>query len=160
ARRRRRARMIARRPRTTAIVALALLATLDAACRSDRSRAAGGDASRRMSVCLYADPTTLDIRVQTTRNLRSVVGNIHHTLIAARGPDLDLVPQLATSWERIDPLTWRLHLRKGVSFTNGEPFNAEAVKYSIETQRAGRGGVRTYLTGITRVNPIDDYTVD
>jgi peptide/nickel transport system substrate-binding protein len=116
--------------------------------------------TQRLVVCLYADVSTLDIRVQTTRNLRSVVGNIHDTLVGLSGETLVLTPQLATSWENRDPLTWRLHLRRGVSFTNGEPFNAQAVKYSIESQQSGRGSVRTYLSNIAEVRAVDDFTVD
>jgi peptide/nickel transport system substrate-binding protein len=46
--------------------------------------------------------------------------------------DLNIRPRLATAWEQLDPTTWRFTLREGVSFQNGEPFNAEAVKFSIE----------------------------
>ena len=40
-------------------------------------------------------------------------------------------PSLATSWENVDPNTWRVSLRRGVTFQNGEPFNAEAVAVTI-----------------------------
>jgi peptide/nickel transport system substrate-binding protein len=43
-----------------------------------------------------------------------------------------LIPALATSWESIDPNTWRFHLRKGVNFSDGTPFTADDVAYSIE----------------------------
>ena len=33
-------------------------------------------------------------------------------------------PWLATSWENIDPLTWRFNLRRDVVFSDGTPFNA------------------------------------
>lgn len=124
------------------------------------SKEAAASMAKNITVCLPADVTTLDIRVQTTRNLRSIVGNIHDSLIATWGPKLELVPQLATSWEYIDPLTLRLKLRNGVTFTNGEAFNAQAVKYSIESQQGGKGTVRTYLSEIKEVRVVDDYTVD
>ncbi|MCB1491933.1 MAG: hypothetical protein KDJ77_09060, partial [Rhodobiaceae bacterium] len=34
-------------------------------------------------------------------------------------------PGLATSWEAVDPMTWRFHLREGVKFHDGEPFTAD-----------------------------------
>ncbi|MBL8628398.1 MAG: hypothetical protein JNM81_02140 [Rhodospirillaceae bacterium] len=40
-------------------------------------------------------------------------------------------PFLATSWEQVDPLTWRFKLREGVSFSNGKPFTAEAVAFAV-----------------------------
>lgn len=47
--------------------------------------------------------------------------------------DMELVPSLATSWEVSDDgREWTLQLREGVHFHNGEPFNADAVKYTFE----------------------------
>jgi len=47
-------------------------------------------------------------------------------------PKLELQPGLATKWERINDLTWRFHLRQGVQYHNGKPFNAETAKFSID----------------------------
>lgn len=46
--------------------------------------------------------------------------------------DLELVGQLADSWEAVDDTTWKFHIRQGVTFQNGNPLTAEAVKSSIE----------------------------
>ncbi|MBL8642902.1 MAG: ABC transporter substrate-binding protein [Rhodospirillaceae bacterium] len=43
----------------------------------------------------------------------------------------DVQPFLATSWEQIDPLTWRFKLREGVTFSNGAPFTADAVAFAV-----------------------------
>jgi len=43
----------------------------------------------------------------------------------------ELQPGLITSWERIDDLTWKFKLRKGVKFHNGKEFDAESAKLSI-----------------------------
>ena len=70
---------------------------------------------------------------------------------------------LAESWEQIEPQTWRFTLRQGITFHNGEPFNADAVVHSIGMAidpdftpwfRYASGGV---LGAATKV---DDYTVD
>jgi peptide/nickel transport system substrate-binding protein len=45
---------------------------------------------------------------------------------------LDIEPLLATSIKSINPTTWELTLKEGVKFHNGEPFDAESVKFSIE----------------------------
>ena len=42
----------------------------------------------------------------------SVNGAVYEGLVR-RGPDMKLEPCLATSWEMLDPLHWRFHLRKG-----------------------------------------------
>lgn len=78
------------------------------------------------------------------------------------GPSGKIEPSLAESWERIDPLTMRFHLRRGVRFHDGEKFDARAVKFSLEryvapeTRYPGFGFVET----IKSVRVVDDYTVD
>ncbi len=47
-----------------------------------------------------------------------------------------VVPWLVESWEQSkDGRTWSLHLRKGVKFTDGTPFNADAVRFNLERFR-------------------------
>ena len=46
--------------------------------------------------------------------------------------NLQLVGQLADSWENVDETTWKFHIRQGVTFQNGNPLTPEAVKASIE----------------------------
>ncbi|MGD1876084.1 MAG: ABC transporter substrate-binding protein [Kiloniellaceae bacterium] len=46
--------------------------------------------------------------------------------------DMNLVPGLATTWERTSPTVWHLHLREGVTFHDGTPLDAAAVKNSLE----------------------------
>jgi ABC-type transport system substrate-binding protein len=46
--------------------------------------------------------------------------------------DLILRPALATSWQLLDPITWRFELREGVTFHDGTPFSAEDVVFSLE----------------------------
>ncbi|CAG1003286.1 partial Heme-binding protein A, partial [Gammaproteobacteria bacterium] len=78
------------------------------------------------------------------------------------GTDGRLVPDLAESWEMVNPTTWRFHLRKGVKFHNGEEFNAETVKFTIEwnmdakNNRLSRRGV----PDVAKVNIVDSHTVD
>ena len=46
--------------------------------------------------------------------------------------NIELVPQLADSWERTGELTYCFHIRQGVKFSNGNDLTAEAVKASFE----------------------------
>lgn len=89
----------------------------------------------------------------------TVVVNIYDCLVD-RDADGKLIPSLATSWESIDAVTWRFHLRDNVFFQNGDPFRAEDVKFSIEY--AGKPVSRyKFIAGkIQQVNIVDDLTVD
>jgi len=74
-------------------------------------------------------------------------------------PDYGIVPVLATSWTLRPPNTWRFTLRRGVRFHNGQPFTAEAVKYTFDLiATTGGGGTPGFAKHGTTI--IDDYTVD
>jgi peptide/nickel transport system substrate-binding protein len=70
------------------------------------------------------------------------------------------VPGLATSWESSDnSQTWTFHLRQGVKFHDGSPFNATAVKYSIERTMSLGLGAAYIWSPVKEVNVLDTYTV-
>jgi len=70
------------------------------------------------------------------------------------------VPGLATSWESADSSqTWTFHLRQGVKFHDGSPFNATAVKYSIERAMSLGMGAAYIWSPVKEVNVLDTYTV-
>ena len=90
----------------------------------------------------------------------SYMANFFDGLLQRKGADGELMPALAERWERPDELTWKFYLRKGVTFHNGNPFNAEDVKFSFE--RLSNPEVSEFLnTGkqIETVEVVDEYTV-
>ncbi|MED1791389.1 ABC transporter substrate-binding protein [Brevibacillus nitrificans] len=88
------------------------------------------------------------------------IRNIYDPLID-RDKGGALIPALATEWKNIDPLTWEFKLREGVKFTNGEPFNAEAVKFNIDyiLDEKNNSFYRSRWKDIKEVKVIDDHTV-
>lgn len=72
--------------------------------------------------------------------------------------DYEIVGVLATDWEFVEPNTWRFTLRQGVTFHDGTPFTAEAVKYTFD-RIAERGGDNLRL-GPDSTVIVDDYTVE
>jgi peptide/nickel transport system substrate-binding protein len=71
-------------------------------------------------------------------------------------------PFLATSWEQIDPLTWRFKLREGVTFSNGKPFTAEAVVFAVNyVARPGSEGdaISRELVGLDSAQVEGPYSV-
>lgn len=59
------------------------------------------------------------------------IRNIYDPLID-RDEQGKLIPALATEWKQTNDLTWEIALRDDVTFHNGEPSNAEAVKFNID----------------------------
>ena len=87
--------------------------------------------------------------------------HIFDALVDFTGPDLTLKPMLATRWESPNPTTWRFYLRRDVKFHNGDPFTAEDVKFTIETELANKGAtVNAYLGPTEGARVIDPYTVE
>src|SRR5689334_7993460 len=70
------------------------------------------------------DPTTLDPHKQFSEKNHTIVQQIYEGLVRFN-PQGKVEPALAESWERIDPLRTRFHLRKDVLFHDGEIFNAK-----------------------------------
>ncbi|MFQ5954228.1 MAG: ABC transporter substrate-binding protein [Kiloniellales bacterium] len=87
------------------------------------------------------------------------LGNIYEGLIR-RGPNLEIEPALAESWEVVEPTRWRFHLRKGVKFHDGRPFTADDVLFSADRVRAETSDLKTRLAGVTDIVKVDDHTVD
>lgn len=73
------------------------------------------------------------------------------------GSDMTPQPLLAESWERIDDLTWQFNLRKGVTFHDGTPFNAQAAKFSLERQQ--KEGPAWTTPPLKMITAQDDYTL-
>jgi len=72
----------------------------------------------------------------------------------------NFIPRLATSWEKsADAKVWTFKLRKGVKFHNGEPFNAEAVKFSYNRVLRINKGPAQYFASFEEIKVLDDYTV-
>ena len=75
----------------------------------------------------------------------------------------NIIPSLATSWEPSEDFqTWTFRLRQGVTFHDGTPFNAAAVKYNYDRllRVPGQsGGAWTSYADENTVEVVDDYTV-
>ena len=78
-----------------------------------------------------ADITTLDPTQATQIHNLNLFYNIYDALVTWDPKDIGkVVPELAVSWRSVNPTTWQFKLRQGVKFHNGEPFNAEAAKFT------------------------------
>lgn len=101
------------------------------AAAADSDSTAAAASSGQLVIAQTSDILTMDPHMHRNRPTQNVIHTVFESLVN-QGADLNPVPELATEWEQVDDLTWRFHLREGVTFHNGEAFDAEDVKFSIE----------------------------
>lgn len=75
---------------------------------------------------------------------------------------MELQPALAEDWEQIDEYTWEFYLTEDAEFTDGTPFNADAVIATLErVTDPEEASPRAFMYDmIEEVNALDDYTVE
>ncbi|MDB6001390.1 MAG: transporter substrate-binding protein [Rhizobacter sp.] len=116
--------------------------------------------AQTLRVGLAEDPDALDPTLA-----RSFVGRVVFSALCDKLFDIDeklnIVPQLATSYEwSADSKSLTLKLRQGVTFHDGEKFDAAAVKYNIERHKTLPGSNRRgELAPVTSVDVVDAATV-
>src|SRR5262245_57949844 len=119
------------------------------------------NAEKVVTIARTAEAPSLDPHQATAAPSVYVYANIFDTLVV-QDRDLSLKPGLAERWEQTSPTTWRFHLRRGVTFHDGTPFNAQAVKFTFDRVL----DKKTPARGLSMAGPIsgatvvDDYTVD
>jgi peptide/nickel transport system substrate-binding protein len=113
-----------------------------------------------LRIGLAEDPDVLDPTLA-----RTFVGRIVFAGLCDKLLDLDeklnIVPQLATSYEwSADNKTLTLKLRSGVTFHDGEKFDAAAVKFNLERHKNMQGSNRRgELAPVSSVEVADPATV-
>ncbi len=120
--------------------------------------------AQELRVGVAADPVSVDPEVTVLTSGWAMLRHVYEPLLW-RDDGMKLIPVLAESWRRVNDLTWRFTLRKGVRFHTGEPFTAAAVKYTIDrirdpNNRFVNSQFRSYIAAIDKVNVLDDYTVE
>ena len=121
-------------------------------------------------VGLVAEPVNLDPAQVTDLNSNRVGRRIAETLLTFPEESTQIVPGLAESWVvSKDGLRYAFKLRKGVSFHDGTPLDAEAVKFSIDRQinpehpfnKLGKYPFANFFFGnIKAVEVVDPLTVE
>jgi ABC-type transport system substrate-binding protein len=102
--------------------------------RSTQARGSQDAAAGQITYSSVRDMFTFDPRLVQTTEEMGLMQHVCEPLVRLDA-EMGLVPGLAESWEAVDPKTWKFTLREEVSFHNGEPFNADAVKFSIDDYR-------------------------
>ena len=115
-----------------------------------------------------AEPKALDPHTVTAVNDFRILVNLYDGLVRFQDGSLDVEPALAESWEISDDGTvYTFQLREDVTFHDGTPFNAEAVKFNFDRMLnedhpyydTGPFPLSFYFSSISETRVVDEYTV-
>ena len=111
-----------------------------------------------VTVAQGTEPASLDASQEISRSGYNVTLHVYDPLFM-RSESGKIIPMLATGYKIVSPTEWEFSLRKGVHFHNGEPFDATAVKFTLD-QDMLKSSAQSYLvTGVRDVQIADPYTV-
>jgi len=175
----------------SALVVLGLVAALAVACGGDGEeeeatntpagtgtaaaspQAGQPKAGGKLVARLWAEPTSFDPHTVQDPQSTIVFNATYDSLLKVRWDNrlpspapLEIVANLAKSWEQPDATTYIFHLNEGVKFQNVAPVNgremtAEDVKYSFERMKtpAPQFILRSLFEDVTSIEAVDKYTV-
>ncbi|MFV0533774.1 MAG: ABC transporter substrate-binding protein [Cumulibacter sp.] len=104
-------------------------------------------------------PSSFDPYASSSGLDQNYMAPIYDRLIY-RTPSGEFEPMLATEWTPSEDLkSLTLKLREGVKFTDGTPFDAEAVKANLDHYRSEGSKILSEVSRITDVEVVDEYTV-
>jgi peptide/nickel transport system substrate-binding protein len=114
----------------------------------------------RLTIATSAEPNSADFHQSVGTIGRQLAANIGDALVAL-DENLAVRPALAESWKQESPTSWIFHLRRGVKFHDGTPFNAAAVKFNFERllDPATKARDANMLAALDTVEVVDDATV-
>lgn len=115
-----------------------------------------------------AEPKSLDPAAVTAVNDFRILVNIYEGLVQYAPGTLDVEPGLAESWEvSEDGTEYIFKLKEGVTFHDGTPFNAEAVKFNFDRMlnedhpfhNTGPFPLAFFFSAVTNTEAVDEHTV-
>lgn len=145
---------------TSFILTICLCFSL-AACStptSNKEQLKSQDSVKTLTFGIASETTTLSPQVMGSENF-CTAKMVYETLVSYE--DGKIVPHLAESWEfSKDGKVLTFHIRKGVVFHDGTPFNADAVVYNLK-HKASNPAYYTLkaLTDMKNIEATDEYTV-
>jgi peptide/nickel transport system substrate-binding protein len=111
-----------------------------------------------------SDIVTLDPANHRSRVTEGVIHNMYDAVVT-RTDDMDVVPEIAESFEQIDAVTYEVRIREGITFHDGSDLTAEDVKFTFdrltkEGAMDGQTSPRASLAGpIADTIVVDEHTV-
>jgi ABC-type transport system substrate-binding protein len=130
-------------------------------------------ADTTLVIGIAADPTGFDPEAVLNNTSGFVMATVYDSLVRYKTGTTEVVPGLAEKWDvSADGLTYTFHLRKGVTFHDGSPFNAKTYIQGIDRLLNKQSPDSIFNTGpvesmidftyedVTSYRAIDDDTVE
>jgi peptide/nickel transport system substrate-binding protein len=105
------------------------------------------------------DVSSMDPYARQETFLLTFTANVYDPLIR-RDKDLKIEPALAEKWGQTDPTHWFFDLRKNAKFSDGTPFTADDVLFSIARARGPGSNINSNFSSVKSVKKVDDYRVE
>jgi peptide/nickel transport system substrate-binding protein len=140
--------------KSLAVLATALGLALPAAAQ-ERMKA------EEVVVAFAAEPRTLLPNTIVDWTTNNMVEHMYDRLVDRDPKTYKPIPMLATSWKVVDGTTWEFSLRSGVKFHNGEPFDAQSVKATMDYMKdpANKTHYASRWSLVKEVQIVDPHTV-
>ncbi len=119
---------------------------------------ATGVQAATLKMAYDADPVSLDPHEQLSGGTMQMSHMIFDPLVRWDA-DMNFESRLATKWERINDVTMRFHLRKGVKFHSGNTLTAKDVKWTFD-RLVGSPDFKAIFEPFHEVKVIDEHTID
>ncbi|WP_369899527.1 nickel ABC transporter substrate-binding protein [Bacillus manliponensis] len=144
-----------------AFVLFALSILVACSATSEKSNSKGADNENKREIVYASAKDINDMNPHLYTGSMPAQGMVYESLVGNTKDGIK--PLLAESWEISEyGKKYTFHLRKGVKFHDGEPFNAEAVKKNIDAiqNNAEKHSWIKLSTKIVSCNVVDEYTVE
>jgi peptide/nickel transport system substrate-binding protein len=132
-----------------------LLGFMSAADAQDRARA------KEVVVGFAAEPRSLLPNTIVDWTTNNQIEHIYDRFVDRDAKTYKPIPALATGWKIVNDTTWEFTLRQGVKFHNGEPFNAQSVKATMDYIKdpANKTHYLPRWAQVKEIQIVNDYTV-
>lgn len=107
-----------------------------------------------LRLALAVEPDSIDPHIHNFGGNKSFMANLFETLTAV-DHDGRLVPYLATDWKLANDTTWDISLRSDVRFSDGTPFSAEDVAFTLRRVPAVPTTVATFAEYVKGIDGIE-----
>jgi peptide/nickel transport system substrate-binding protein len=105
------------------------------------------------------EPSSIDPQFSRNNNNQNIAMQMFDRLVSTNAT-IQMKPALAVSWTNVDPLTWRVKLRGGVKFHDGNLLTADDVIFSLTRAKnipnspAPFSGNVAAIAGMTAIDPL------